>query len=145
MKSPKKNPCSECPFRRKSLPGYLGRATPESFLAAAHSGAVSMPCHSEVDYERDDWEEQQTRVHQCTGHAIYLSNTCKQSESPDVRKLPANRELVFAGPPDFLEHHGGDPIVFMQAMLPGIKYSKAEQKRTRENFKRAVERIKAAS
>lgn len=138
MKEPKHNPCNECPFRRKSLAGYLGNATTESFLAASASGAVAMPCHNEVDYERDDWEIQQTQVHQCTGHAVYLSNICKRPDAVDVRKLPADRDFFFSNHYEFLAHHGGDIVKYVLATMPGIKFTKTQEKQMRAQAKQFV-------
>ena len=42
-------PCKECPFRKKSAPGWLGSSTPEGFMATTLSD-VEMPCHLTVDY-----------------------------------------------------------------------------------------------
>lgn len=105
MKPPKGKPCVECPFRRKSLQGYLGAATPSEFIVTAHSGRVPMPCHMEVDYERKDWKKQQEKVHQCSGHAIYLSNSCKMPESKDVKTLPKDTKTVFNWPHEMLSYH----------------------------------------
>ena len=125
MKSPTGNPCRECPFRRKSLAGYVGATTPEEFLASSHSAAEPMPCHMEVNYERKDWQAQAKKVHQCSGHAIYLENVCKVPRTDDVKTLPADKELVFGNGYAFLEHHGGDPVEWMKMMLPpGVKISK---------------------
>jgi hypothetical protein len=134
MLKPKRNPCSECPFHRKSLAGYLGNATAEQFLATSASGAIPMPCHSEVDYEQDDWEEQQTQVHQCTGHAIYLSNICKRPETEDVQKLPVDRDFYFSNHYEFLAH-GGDIVKYMLTTMPGIKFTKNQEKQIRAQAK----------
>ena len=54
MKPPKGSPCAECPFRRKSLQGYLGANDVAEFVLAAEGGQSPMPCHMEVDYERPE-------------------------------------------------------------------------------------------
>jgi len=42
---------------------------------------------------------------QCAGSAIYRANVVKRCRDKDILALPANRELVFATPVEFLEHH----------------------------------------
>lgn len=106
MKDPKRKACGECPFRRASLQGYVGSDTPERFVAVSLSALTPMPCHMEIDYEQEDWETQLPHVHQCTGHAIFLSNTAKRSDNPEVKKLPANREEFFSNAIEFLVYHG---------------------------------------
>lgn len=106
MKEPKPTPCNECPFRRVSLPGYLGAATPDDFIAVATYGETPMPCHKEVNYESKNWEKLMLRARQCTGHAIYLGNTCKDPRNKEVYTMPADHALVFSTPVQFIEHHG---------------------------------------
>lgn len=105
MLTPKNKPCAECPFRRKSAPGYLGADKPENFVDTALHGEIPMPCHLEVDYEQDDWEETLDSVHQCTGHAIFLTNACKLPRNPEIKRLPRDTDLIFNFRHEFLKHH----------------------------------------
>jgi len=43
------SPCKECPFRRRSLPGYVGASTPTEFISTTQAD-VAMPCHMSVDW-----------------------------------------------------------------------------------------------
>lgn len=104
MKKGLKQPCRECPYRRESLPGYLGEASPEQFMATTMEDH-QMPCHLTVDYDREDWEEGLDEAEQCAGAAIFFANLCKLSRDRDRMKLPADREQVFSNPQQFLEHH----------------------------------------
>ncbi len=105
MKKPKGSPCEECPFKKKSLQGYVGNTTVAEFVMQAEGGASPMPCHMEVDYEKKDWKKQQEKVHQCSGHAIFLSNMCKGHLGPGVERLPRDTETVFQFPSQMLQYH----------------------------------------
>lgn len=84
-------PCSDCPWARTSLPGWLGTLSPEEWLALAH-GEGSAECHTRHGA-------------QCAGLAIYRRNVCKSTRDPNALRLPADRERVFASPIQFLAHH----------------------------------------
>lgn len=83
-------PCSDCPWSRDSLPGWLGSLAAEEWLEAAH-GEVTIPCHALQGPE-------------CAGAAIYRANTYKLTRGDQLR-LPANDRLVFATKTEFLDHH----------------------------------------
>ena len=85
-----KKPCTDCPMRRDSIPGWLGGSTAQEYVQLAHSDAV-VTCH----------------VHgncQCAGIAIYRKNVCKLAHPPNL-VLPKDTERVFAWPTEFVEHH----------------------------------------
>lgn len=86
-----KSPCSDCPFSRKSLPGWLGGPTADDWLKEAH-GDHTIPCHVFSGA-------------QCAGAAIYRRNVLKQPRDPECLRLEANRDLVFATPMEFKRHH----------------------------------------
>lgn len=86
-----KQPCSDCPFARTALAGWLGSDTPASWMKMAH-GETRMECHTLIGA-------------QCAGAAIYRANVCKKPRDPALLTLPADRVKVFAGPPEFLRHH----------------------------------------
>ncbi len=75
---------------RAALPGWLGGASPEEYRRLAHSDVI-VDCHA-------------LQGAQCAGMAIYRRNVCKHIDPPGLR-LPADRELVFATPMEFLAHH----------------------------------------
>jgi hypothetical protein len=85
-------PCSDCPWRRKCLPGWVGVVdTPEDWLAHAH-GESKVDCHLHGPA-------------QCAGMAIYRANVCKVPISPSILRLEPNTDLVFSRPAEFIEHH----------------------------------------
>ena len=85
------NPCSDCPFRRDSLPGWLGGSDATTFVRAAHSDA-RMDCHVLLGA-------------QCVGAAVYRANVCKSSRDPHTLTATRDRARVFASPAEFLAHH----------------------------------------
>jgi len=105
MKDPKQ-PCRECPFRRESLPGYLGPYDPVYFSMAATNGHEEMPCH--LTHGKDENGKSRGTLKtatQCAGRAIFLSNVCKLPENPNVKLLPADRVKIFGNVMEFVEHH----------------------------------------
>ncbi len=92
------SPCDDCPWRRDSLPGWLGPLSPQEWVESAH-GEDKIPCHS---YDGP----------QCAGSAIYRRNVAKSCRDATNLRLPADREKVFATPNEFKTHHtklGLDP------------------------------------
>lgn len=87
-----KRPCSDCPWARESLPGWLGGSTPELWLRAVHSD-THINCHA------------QTGPAQCAGSAIYRANVGKLPRDPSILRLKPDREAVFATPMEFQAHH----------------------------------------
>lgn len=84
-------PCSDCPWARKALAGWLGSFTPETWIALAH-GEGHADCHTVIDKE-------------CAGLATYRANVCKSLRDPNAFRLPADRVLVFSNSQEFLDHH----------------------------------------
>lgn len=84
-------PCSDCPWARTALPGWLGSMTSEEWIQAAHD-ETRIDCHTLVGP-------------QCAGAAIYRANVCKNVRDPSLLKLPKDRDSVFASPTEFKEHH----------------------------------------
>lgn len=82
-------PCSDCPFARDAIPGWLGGGTADDFIAYAH-GEVIYDCHA-------------FKGAQCAGMAIYRANVCKKPRQAMI--LPPDRKLVFAMPDEFRKHH----------------------------------------
>lgn len=86
------SPCSDCPWARDALPGWLGANTPEEWLQFAHRDVV-IPCHV-------------LNGAQCAGAAIYRANVLKIPVEPNLQ-LPKDKGKVFATPNEFLQHHTG--------------------------------------
>lgn len=86
-----KKPCSDCPWSRRALKGWLGGDTPEQWLQVAF-GEVKEPCHVHPNQ-------------QCAGLAIFRKNICKAPRDGTILVLPKNTTLVFSTPAEFLAHH----------------------------------------
>lgn len=85
-------PCSDCPWARASLPGWLGSLGADEWLRIAHRDDL-VDCHA-------------LKGAQCAGIAIYRRNVAKACYPPNIT-LPADRENVFAWPAEFKAHHEG--------------------------------------
>lgn len=107
MKPPTGTPCSECPWRRNSLPGWLGPHTAEEWVQGAH-GDHEIACHLSIPHSDNDDEagdEEMAEMTTCSGAAIYRHNVCKSPRFvPRENTLPADTSLVF-GYGEFLQHH----------------------------------------
>lgn len=85
-----KQACSDCPWSRASLPGWLGGNSAQEWIGFAHTETY-IPCHVLDGAE-------------CAGAAVYRANVSKLPR-PGLLRLPADRKAVFATPVEFLEHH----------------------------------------
>lgn len=92
-------PCSDCPFRRESLPGWLGRLSVRDWLAAAH-GEATIECHA---LHHGVGGRRVGPLH-CAGAAIYRANVGKRLREPRF-VLPRDEVVCFASPREFEEHH----------------------------------------
>ena len=100
-------PCSDCPFRRKSLPGWLGAYEgPEDFLAVHYHGEIPNPCHLTVNYDDPKWKDKLEAALPCAGHAIMFANDCKLPKTWKPTPVEQDHENVFSHPREFIAHHG---------------------------------------
>lgn len=97
-------PCTECPWRRISAPGWLGPYTAEQWFRLAHSDEP-IACHLTIVTD-GEWED---GTMQCAGAARYRANVAKQPRDPQVASGPVDRDTVFARPDEFLAHHTKGP------------------------------------
>lgn len=94
-------PCRECPFRRASVPGWLGGTeigAARDYAAVAHSDQ-DLNCHMHLHRS-------------CTGLAVYRRNVAKKPRGgPALAAVDAvspDRESVFTSPIEFIQHHDTD-------------------------------------
>ena len=103
----RKVPCAECPWRRVSVPGWLGPMTVAQWFAAVHSDEP-IACHltitSEFSGEPQVWE--QPGVMQCAGAAQYRTNVCKSPRDPAVATADEVDTTHVFGYGEFIAHHG---------------------------------------
>lgn len=86
-------PCTDCPWGRHSLPGWLGGESADNWLKEAH-GDHPIPCHVLTGA-------------QCAGAAVYRANVLKRPRNPETLTLPPDKDKVFATPAEFKTHHEG--------------------------------------
>lgn len=92
-----KKPCKDCPFRKDSLPGWLGAQRMASIL---HSD--SFVCHKETTM-------------QCAGHML-ISGTdnafVRVAKAVGIELELSGREQVFETKAECIQHHADDPDLF---------------------------------
>lgn len=84
MKKPCKNPCPECPYAKKSIPGYFGGLDPREYAQAIGQDTV-IACHTRSKYDTNGHVKMDDVV-VCTGHIVAQIKSCKQTIHP-VGKL----------------------------------------------------------
>lgn len=89
-------PCSDCPWARAALNGWLGPYSIEEWLATAHYGTVRVPCHTIKETE-------------CAGFAIYQANNGIIPRDNTLLVLEPDEKLVFTTPDEFKAHHKSPP------------------------------------
>lgn len=90
-----RSPCSDCPFRRASIPGWLGLLSADEWMLLAH-GEGQADCHTTKQADGAAWS--------CAGLAIYRANVGKLVRDPGALRLAANTEIVFSFG-EFKRHH----------------------------------------
>lgn len=141
--------CKECPFRVKSLKGYVGGH--ESFneiLALVHFHQ-KFPCHMKVnalqladDLEFDEAVEQAPH---CAGALAYMNATCirpRDKELQDQCDVVGRREDVFRTPMEGMLYHDGK----ITPLLPsGIELSNKKGTEGKRAKKKKPSKIKATA
>lgn len=106
-----KAPCDVCPFRKTSLPSWLGGegTTPEEFLRTMELAPI--PCHKVVDWNEELTEEELRDIAMakpCIGSLIFMRNSCKlpwDKIYAAMRDSVQPSDQVFQFKADFIEHH----------------------------------------
>jgi hypothetical protein len=119
------SPCSDCPWARKSLKGWIGNFSISEWLAAAH-GESLIDCHTVSNQ-------------QCAGSAIFRANVCKLPRDQKLLRLPQNKVSVFANDLEFRLHHQG---VNAMPKAKRTKHSTKETVRTAQPKERTVLEVK---
>jgi hypothetical protein len=115
MPRPKrKKACSDCPFRRDSILGWLGDDVAENFVrgALADYADYPLPCHVDIDYKDPNWlEAQYPESALCAGALIFCRNNAKRPRDSERSAWVSAIEpdpSVFQYPWEFYEHHGAE-------------------------------------
>ncbi len=102
MKALLKEPCNECPWRRKHPAGWLGGYEPEEFTQQVQFDGPPLPCHKTIP------EGGEARA-MCAGALIFMRNNCKSAQHPDygdaLSTVQPDRVNVFSNSKEFLDHH----------------------------------------
>lgn len=107
----KKNPCKECPFRKDSLPGWLGTLSgaPEVFMDGIDHTII--PCHMKID--KADGLIERGETNPCVGALQFCANSLKFPRAARGKnstygklldKVVVNDE-VFQWSHEFIQHH----------------------------------------
>lgn len=107
-------PCSDCPWARKALNGWLGPYSIEEWLAIAHYGNIRVDCHTIKETE-------------CAGFAIYQANNATLPRDKTLLVLEPDAEAVFASSSEFRAHHKTAPQPKRKTMA-SKKAKKTEEK-----------------
>ena len=130
-----RKPCRACPYRKKSLVGWLGASSPEDFVAATFGEEIvdvgggrmallprgeesPMPCHLTINYEDPEWKEKwlggwdkgKGTGSLCAGAAVMFANRVKLPRHIDLPSRAADRENIFTQPTEFIAHHRSGTI-----------------------------------
>src|SRR5271154_2443844 len=105
---PVKKPCSQCPFRRKSMPGWLGNSSPEGFIDCIQRDEP-LPCHQTIDYDDprwlSKWIEQQGAGKMCAGALVFMANKVQRPHDREFPTMPKDPANVFSNSVEFVRHH----------------------------------------
>lgn len=112
MKHVLRPPCRECPFLKKSAPGWLGPDKPETVWARVHGEAdFGYPCHMDVEKVKAAGGDltDEGSVEQCVGALLHAKKTCKRFSDPwrEAAKEAIAAVIGLAGILgfEFREHH----------------------------------------
>lgn len=105
---PTLKPCSDCPFRRKAMPGWLGGGSPESFIDCMQRDEP-LPCHQTIDYDDEHWLAkwmlQRNTGKMCAGALVFMANKLQKSHVPGFPTMPKDPANVFSNSVEFVRHH----------------------------------------
>lgn len=104
-----KTPCKECPYMKKSIPGYFGGHNPKAYAEALHIDTV-VACHTKSKFDNDG---DLTDMTMCIGHVLSQRKACKRSYHPDILEAWADPKVNALYEAkyddilglDFYEHH----------------------------------------
>jgi hypothetical protein len=108
----KNEPCKECPFRRASMPGWLGdHATSQEIVNIVQFDGF-FPCHMRVSRLVNlgvPFPTAAAEAEHCIGALAFMNNSCKVSRDPDIARQQqevGRREDCFSWSFEMTEHHG---------------------------------------
>lgn len=85
MKCNLTKPCNDCPFRKNSLPGWLGDwKSPEELFGFVVTAEQDFPCHLTMT-DRDENDKSESEMSYCKGAAMFMKK---------IGKLPRKKHLA---------------------------------------------------
>jgi hypothetical protein len=101
--------CNDCPFRRKSMPGWLGGSSPEGFIDCIQRDEP-LPCHQTIDYDDEHWLakwmlQRAGKQKMCAGSLVFMANKLQRAHTPGFPTLPKDTVTVFSNSVEFVRHH----------------------------------------
>jgi hypothetical protein len=114
---PKQRPCAECPFRKKSAPGWIGGHQNVGEIIDIVEAGHKFPCHTRVnrfmEIQREcgcepDFEEACEQSPTCMGALSFLANCLKLPRNPYVAlqvRIVGKNPDVFSSRKAMTYHH----------------------------------------
>lgn len=137
-----KKPCSDCPFRKNSLAGWLSDYTPQE-LHSIVVNEMPFPCHL-THKENLSWEEAgKKETPLCAGALMYMRKAGKSPRKTELAKFVKKIKLSdcdnILSVPEFFAHHTMKPIEAEKEVQPRRGFGK----RTGEEIQRQIDGLKA--
>lgn len=115
-------PCKECPFRKASVPGWLGPWEPDELMS--NIPYVEFPCHKTIK-PSDKGVAPHHQV--CAGAAMFLNNKVQRSRAPIMdahqsylRDQAVDHSGVFSNAQEFMAHHTQDRKIWAGQQTPQL-------------------------
>lgn len=108
-----KTPCSDCPFRKDSIAGWLSEYTTQD-LHSLVMNEIPFPCHMthDRDLEFDEAGEAETPL--CAGALRYMRKAGKSPRRQDLafllKSIDRNDCENILSVPEFFKHHSAEEI-----------------------------------
>ena len=110
MQTNLKKPCKECPFRRESMPGWLGPWGAQDIINHLQFDGV-FPCHKTIKH--DKMTDDDPSLEHCAGATIHLNNKIQRHRHPVVAKHQKElsgiaqeiKDSVFQWSNEFVDYH----------------------------------------
>jgi hypothetical protein len=110
-------PCAECPFRKKSLPGWIGGHQHVGEIINIVQAGQKFPCHTQVnrfmEIDRDegrkpDFDDACRLARTCVGGLHFLANSACLPRHPYAAmqvKIVGKNPAVFGSRREMVGHH----------------------------------------
>lgn len=126
-----KKPCGECPFRKRSSPGWIGNYESVKEIVDHVESDYKFPCHMDAnalideDAGHGDMFERSMEANElaspCIGGLQFMNNKCKLSRDKEIARV--QREVgknpdVFSSVLEMVAHHDEKRKVVLRDVLP---------------------------